>query len=477
MSGIFISYRRIDTIGWAGRLFADLSKQFGSSKVFMDINGGITRGADFKKVLTEALSTCDVLLALLGPQWLTCTRNDGRRRLDVPDDWVRNEIATALHRKIWVVPVLLGQTKLPEDAELPDDLRPLRDRQSAEITDTRWDYDMMQLIKDIAKIVPLDDVASANNAINILKDLITKVPAVADAVGRSKEVIENTYCQIDKLELFKTLHDALHTIEFECLRPMQEGGAATRLRPFKIKFTSEARRIQDSVRAHNMNPALRDDILDQLELTTAAFQAAVDTPGDVSFAEVAGELNVLLSGLPPRLDIGIAAAAAELNLDRLVELMHTVRNKITPRDSDNDTELGPFVNGINALERLRDELKRQVNEHTRLQGLESKLRTVCVGGTRLAALANEWSRIKLVRSRIVPPFSIPLQTAIHDLAEIEAEIGAVVGKGEVQPAMDLLQEYFRAVGIVFRDVDTGLKDFCWRLSDVSKPLQIVLSMS
>jgi hypothetical protein len=107
MSGIFISYRRKDTLPWAGRLFDGLSRCFGKGQVFMDISGGIPRGANFEKVLTEALAGCDALLALIGPEWLSCKRSDGRRRLEVPDDWVRNEIATGLRRGIPVVPVLL----------------------------------------------------------------------------------------------------------------------------------------------------------------------------------------------------------------------------------------------------------------------------------------------------------------------------------------------------------------------------------
>lgn len=71
MPGIFISYRRIDTLPWAGNLFRDLRTSFGAPQVFMDINGGIPRGANFEQVLTTALSGCDALLALIGPQWTT----------------------------------------------------------------------------------------------------------------------------------------------------------------------------------------------------------------------------------------------------------------------------------------------------------------------------------------------------------------------------------------------------------------------
>ena len=156
MPGVFISYRRIDTLPWAGRLFADLRKTFGAPQVFMDINGGIPRGADFEQVLAGALAGCDALLALIGPQWLLCTGADGKaRRLDLPEDWVRNEIATALRRNVPVVPVLLGGTPLPGRVELPEDLHSLCQREQAEVTDSRWDYDIGELIKDVIKLTML----------------------------------------------------------------------------------------------------------------------------------------------------------------------------------------------------------------------------------------------------------------------------------------------------------------------------------
>ena len=154
MSGIFISYRRTDTLPWAGRLFADLRNSFGAPQVFMDINGGIPRGADFEEVLTAAVGRCDFMLALIGPQWTTCTRSDGTRRLEAPGDWVRNEIATALRRSIPVTPVLFGGSRLPAETELPEDLRGLLRYNSAEITDTRWEYDVGELIKDLFRASP-----------------------------------------------------------------------------------------------------------------------------------------------------------------------------------------------------------------------------------------------------------------------------------------------------------------------------------
>jgi hypothetical protein len=479
MPGIFVSYRRDDTIAWAGRLFADLSRCFGKSQVFMDINGGIPRGSDFEQVLTSALSGCDALLALIGPEWVDCKR-DGRRRLDFPDDWVRNEVATALHRNITVMPVLFGDVQLPKEAELPEDLRLLLKRQKAEVSDTRWDYDVLELIRDLVKLTslkPLEehDVASANTGLLLLKDLMTKA-AVADAVSRSKEVIENTYRQVGKLELFKTVHDALHTIEFECLRPMQAGVSGTPLRRYKVKFATAHNRIQEATQRHDMNPALREEILDRLADAAAAFQEAVDTPGDAAYGRVVGELNLLLSALPARLDSGIADAAAELRLDRLVELMTTVGGTFSAAVSEGDPGLAPFVQGVDALQRLRDELAMRVTEHTRLQNLDFKLRTLCVGGTTPEEVTIAWRRIKQARSRLAPPFSSDLESANCDLVAIESDVEGAVGRGDKEAALEFLREYFICVGSAFRAVDTSLSDFCMRLSNVSQPLKTILQM-
>src|SRR6185295_15747374 len=281
MPGIFISYRRIDTSGWAGHLFAELKKSFGASQVFMDIRSGIPLGTDFQQALIAALEGCEVLLALIGPQWLSCTRSDGTRRLDFPDDWVRSEIATALRRNIPVIPILLGGASFPEETDLPENLRELRQRQRAEVTDPRWDFDIGELIKKLVEHTPLrtlDDVTAAKTGISLLKDLMTQEPAVADAVSRSKEVIENTYAQVGKLVLFKVIHDSLHTIEVECLRPIQAGGPAGRLRPFKIRFAGEARRILEAMERKDWSAVLRDDLLDRLDSTSAALETAVDEP-------------------------------------------------------------------------------------------------------------------------------------------------------------------------------------------------------
>ncbi len=156
-AGIFISYRRDESRHAAGRLADDLSQAFGAEHIFRDIEG-IELGVEFAKSLEQALAACSVMLVLIGPQWLGMPdRKRGGRRLDQADDWIRQEIATALQRDVRVVPVLLEGTALPDATELPADIRSLVARQAMELSDVRWRGDLQRLVEALAKLPGFKD--------------------------------------------------------------------------------------------------------------------------------------------------------------------------------------------------------------------------------------------------------------------------------------------------------------------------------
>ena len=158
MRAIFISYRRDDSEGHAGRLFEDLRDRFGSASVFMDV-AGIEPGRDFRKVIEQQVASCGVLLAVIGKSWLTSSASDaqGRRRLDDPHDFVRLETATALTRDIPVIPVLVHGAQMPRPEELPDALKDLAFRNGVELSHARWSSDVQLLIN---ALMPYVDAAS-----------------------------------------------------------------------------------------------------------------------------------------------------------------------------------------------------------------------------------------------------------------------------------------------------------------------------
>ena len=149
---IFISYRRDDTEGEAGRLFDDLVRSFGEDSVFMDVSG-INPGMDFRKAIDDNVASCGVLLAMIGPQWSAIKTSAGARRLDDPNDFVRLEIASALARNVAVIPVLVHDAKMPRPEDLPDDLKDLAFRNSVEITHARWNSDVQLLTEALTRYV------------------------------------------------------------------------------------------------------------------------------------------------------------------------------------------------------------------------------------------------------------------------------------------------------------------------------------
>ena len=135
---IFISYRRQETAWPAGRLYDVLVKHLPAEEVFKDVDN-IEPGEDFVERITAAVASCDVLLALIGPQWLTMTDENGDRRLDNPEDYVRLEIEAALKRKIRVIPILVDEARMPRAKELPPALAPLVRRNAVEINPLTFD--------------------------------------------------------------------------------------------------------------------------------------------------------------------------------------------------------------------------------------------------------------------------------------------------------------------------------------------------
>ena len=144
--GVFISYRRADTSGHAGRISDDLERHFGRAVAFRDIDA-ISGGADFVHALERAIGEAQVCIVLIGDTWLVEQAGDGARRFDDPEDHVRREVETALARPdLVVLPVLVEGAHMPSSDELPASLQRLARLQAIELSESRWDYDVTRLV-------------------------------------------------------------------------------------------------------------------------------------------------------------------------------------------------------------------------------------------------------------------------------------------------------------------------------------------
>jgi hypothetical protein len=165
---IFISYRREDSSGHAGRIRDQLVREFGRDLLFMDVDN-IPLGKNFIRILREAVASCDVLLPIIGPNWLSARDEANNRRLDDRKDFVRIEIATALQRKINVIPILLDNAKFPKAEQLPKDLKRLVQYNGLYVRHATFDSDMRKLIDGLKDLdLPFPWTAECHQRYDVL---------------------------------------------------------------------------------------------------------------------------------------------------------------------------------------------------------------------------------------------------------------------------------------------------------------------
>lgn len=217
MSGIFISYRRNDAEGDAGRLFDDLQRRCPRNRVFWDAD--IPAGPDYREVLVRKLEACDILLALIGPQWLEIKDPKdpirGKRRLDFEDDPVRMEITRALAKQKMIIPVLLRGAGMPDREVLPEAMQQLAFCNKRSLRHDRWKDDVNELVKHFPKHLSCAQELSRNLSWKFWAHLIL-LPIVL-LVATHMSVI---YLEIHFLYFSTTLSlllGAMHAFQFRFL--------------------------------------------------------------------------------------------------------------------------------------------------------------------------------------------------------------------------------------------------------------------
>jgi hypothetical protein len=165
MPKLFINYRRADSQGFAGRIYDRLAKAFGHRNVFMDIET-LQPGEKFVEAIEREGMARNVMLILIGPNWLNPIGDVNKTRLEDPEDYVRREIEMALHRDMHVIPLLLQGAKLPSPENLPPSLHRILSY-NAFVIGPDFHSDMGQLIRRVKQ------VADPNRGKQILVGLFT----------------------------------------------------------------------------------------------------------------------------------------------------------------------------------------------------------------------------------------------------------------------------------------------------------------
>ncbi|WP_275100365.1 TIR domain-containing protein [Sedimenticola hydrogenitrophicus] len=148
---IFVSYRREDSREVTGRICDRLNGEFGKETVFRDVDS-IPAGVDFREHIGNTIDHCNVLVAIIGNQWLEAKNAKGERRLELAGDPLRVEIETALNKGIPVIPVLVKNSRMPDADELPESLQPLAYRNAIIIPgEPYFHYGVDRLIEELGK--------------------------------------------------------------------------------------------------------------------------------------------------------------------------------------------------------------------------------------------------------------------------------------------------------------------------------------
>ena len=151
MPGVFLSYRRNDAGGWAGRLRDHLALRYGEDRVWQDVDD-LTVGSDYLPQILDNIAAADAVLIVIGPHWLAQRTQDGKTRLANPKDVLRTEIVHALKRKTGVIPTLVGGATMPDPKDLPRSVAPLVKRNGIAMIDADWARSMQLLFERLQEL-------------------------------------------------------------------------------------------------------------------------------------------------------------------------------------------------------------------------------------------------------------------------------------------------------------------------------------
>ncbi len=183
---IFISYRRRDDPGGAGRLFDALNEAFDPDRLFLDVDS-IEPGQDFVEVIGDRVAKSAVLLAVIGQHWIDASDDRGNRRLDNAQDYVRIEIESALKQNTRVIPVLIGDAKMPAAEDLPESIRKLARHNAVFLRYERFHDDIANLVAALRRAMgdtPAPTPASQPQAPPVAVFAAASLPAEPSGAAR-----------------------------------------------------------------------------------------------------------------------------------------------------------------------------------------------------------------------------------------------------------------------------------------------------
>jgi TIR domain len=292
--GIFLSYRREDAAPYARLLQFQLRERIPDAPVFMDMDS-IEPGLDFAEVIREAIDSCSVLVALIGRQWATLADEEGRRRLDNPDDLVRFEVQAALERGVRVIPVLVDGARPIRPQQLPAELQKLARLNALELSYSRYQYDADRLLNLLQRILATAPGTGRQSLAAASVGAFTEphdVSADGNALSNAERTAQSIPSDSAKASTLANIAEALAAIDPD---------RATRL-------IADAERIAQSITGEYWRARALAGIAEALaatdpdraaQLIADAARAAQSVPGDSAKASALASIAEALAATDP----------------------------------------------------------------------------------------------------------------------------------------------------------------------------------
>ena len=300
-SRIFISYRREDSGGHAGRICDRLSARFGNARVFMDLQD-IAPGQNFAQSIDDTVATCDCVVAVIGPRWLEALR----ARAPGGVDFVHHEIAAALRRSITIIPVLVGGAGMPASADLPPALSALSYRNALEVRDERFDDDVARLGDSIRSLGVADNSELAGAGSRKPSRVVVPLVAVALLLAAAGAYIALRPASTSESAVPVAVSAA--ALDGDWIAEMQKEGQ----RPYRIRLTFAV--AGDSITGIVRYPTGDGPILDArlsgrvLTFHTSHLPQFESMPATIRYQAEVGSSEITLTATD---DFGIATGVAK----------------------------------------------------------------------------------------------------------------------------------------------------------------------
>ena len=479
---VFISYSHRDSV-WLERLHTNLRPAVRQGKITVWDDRQIEPGVDWRVAIRTALTQAKVAILLVSPDFLA---SDFIAQHELPN---LLDAARADSLKVfWIAvrPSGYKETAIERYQPINDPERPLSSlRRTADI-----DKELVRIcskIKSFCAVVSDGSIEkttrSAGEGIEALIELM-RDPTVQKNVATFRAVFATASVQIDVLGHYKELHDALHTLQFQCFNYIQEIVRNVRKRPedlsiwenvylYELTIENLVNDLNRLAHEDQFGPAFAGSIRGlngNLRILIEAISKCDIEQLEAALKPIGKVLNIL----PPRINDRLEEAARAAQLPHLIEALTKVGENFSSFGIDS-TGKDKFEKGVAALSDLNINLICQIENHSKWQEIDRELRPIEAGMLLdCAELESSWQDLKAMVNELIVDNS---DAWAQSLKEDSVKLDHAISLNDLSKIRQHFQRYRSRIGNRFYQVDFTLKELCGKLHQVGDPLTTIMEMT